>query len=396
MPNNSGVNITIVDCEDDVLLKNISNVPALKTGYPINYAGDNNGYIYHTNNLVESNVQWSGELVTLYTDNYLRWYHGENVRKVLKTRMEIAQNSITQVVKAAPSIAFGLQIFNFGNGDGLYNANGGRIVFNIQNMANGGEAKFLNLVNNQLVARTWTPLCETLYEAQQFFAGKNVDFGDDDRQFGRYLPNQPPRDQSAEGNGKYISPFNSCTSKAFVILITDGVPYYDHAADNKIAALSSIENGKTVHFSGTTFNLPPYGNNYLAALAQWMNDHDVNSHLEGKQTVETYTIGFSEGADDAAPLLKETAKLGGGKYFRAEDSVQLTSALLNALESLKPSNDSLTSASVAANSFDRTQTLNSVYYAMFQPDNSPRWQGNLKKYKAVSYTHLTLPTTPYV
>ena len=51
------------------------------------------------------------------------------------------------------------------------------------------------------------------------------------------------------------------------------------------------------------------------------------------------------------------------------------------LENLEPSNDSLTSASVAANNFDRTETLNSVYYAMFQPESGPRWQGNLKKYK---------------
>ena len=79
--------------------------------------------------------------------------------------------------------------------------------------------------------------------------------------------------------------------------------------------------------------------------------------------------------------MKKTAELGGGKYFPAQDTGSLTAALTNVLANLDPSNDSLTSASVAANNFDRTETLNSVYYAMFQPDRGPRWQGNLKKYK---------------
>ncbi len=377
IPDNNGANIEVIDCEDDVLGAEPKNIATLDEGYPVNYAGDKKSPIYHTSDIVASNVEWSGKLVTLYTDNYLRWHHGEDVAQTLKSRMDIAKDSISKVVKAAPSIDFGLQIFNYDDGDAASDPNGGRVVFGIQEMTDTSETTFLDLVNNQLSAETWTPLCETLYEAQQYFSGKNVDFGDDDESQGQsYTKNKPPRDTKIESNGKYLTPFNSCSSKAFVILITDGAPTYDNGADSKIAALSTVDDGETVNFSGSKFS-----GNYLAAVAEWMYENDINTSLEGKQTVETYTIGFSEGADDAAPLLKEAAKLGGGEYYRAEDSVQLTAALLNALANLEPSNDSLTSASVAANNFDRTETLNSVYYAMFQPDNGPRWQGNLKKYK---------------
>ena len=197
----------------------------------------------------------------------------------------------------------------------------------------------------------------------------------------------PPRDLTIENSSRYISPFTSCNSKAYVIIITDGAPTWDNGADSKIAALSVVEDGTTVSFSGSSFPVPAANNthpyNYLASLAGWMRNHDINPNMDGDQKVETYTIGFSEGADDAAPLLKEAAKLGGGQYFKAADSNQLTAALLGALENLEPSNDSLTSASVAANNFDRTETLDSVYYAMFDPQNGPRWQGNLKKYKVV-------------
>jgi len=377
IPDNNGANIEVIDCEDDVLEADPTNIASLPPGFPVNYLGTKKDPIYHTAVLQTSNVDWSGQLVTLYTDNYLRWHHSENIAQTLKSRMDIAKDSISKVVKAAPSIDFGLQVFNFNDGDAASDPNGGRVVFGIQNMTDASETTFLDIINNQLTPETWTPLCETLYEAQQYFAGKSIDFGDDDEsQSNEYIKNKPPRDTTVESNGKYLSPFNSCSSKAFVILITDGAPTYDNGADSKIAALSTVEDGQTVNFSGSK-----HSDNYLAAVAEWMYENDINTTLEGKQTVETYTIGFSEGADDAAPLLKETAKLGGGAYYRAEDSVQLTAALLNALANLEPSNDSLTSASVAANNFDRTETLNSVYYAMFQPDNGPRWQGNLKKYK---------------
>lgn len=389
IPDNNGANIEVLDCEDDVLESDPANIVTLPQGYPANYLGTNKNPVYHTSLLASSNVDWSGQLVTLYTDNYLRWHHGEEVAQTFKSRMDIAKDSISKVVKAAPSIDFGLQVFNFDDGDAATDPNGGRVVFGIQDMTDTSEAKFLNIVNNQLTPETWTPLCETLYEAQQYFAGKSIDFGDDDEsQSNWYTKNTPPRDTSIESNSKYLSPFSSCSSKAFVILITDGAPTYDNGADSKIAALTTVDDGEIVNFSGAKFHVSdPNGDvsksndNYLAAVAEWMYENDINTSLEGKQTVETYTIGFSEGADDAAPLLKETAKLGGGAYYRAEDSVQLTAALLNALANLDPSNDSLTSASVAANNFDRTETLNSVYYAMFQPENGPRWQGNLKKYK---------------
>lgn len=380
IPDNNGANIEVIDCEDDVLNKDPTNIPSLLPGFPVNYLGTKQNPVYHTLEEGSLNVDWSGKLVTLYTDNYLRWHHGEDVAQTLKSRMDIAKESISKVVEAAPSIDFGLQVFNYDDGDAADSPNGGRIVFGIQEMTdgdNGSEKKFLDLVKGDLTPETWTPLCESLYEAQQYFSGKAVDFGDDDQNRGSdYKKNTPPRDTSIESGSNYISPFSSCSSKAFVILITDGAPTYDNGADSRITALSTVEDGETINFSGSKFD-----GNYLPAVAEWMHENDINTSLEGKQTVDTFTIGFSEGADDAAPLLKETAKLGGGAYYRAVDSTQLTAALLNTLANFDTSNDSLTSASVAANNFDRTETLNSVYYAMFQPDNGPRWQGNIKKYK---------------
>jgi len=382
-----GSGIVITDCADDVLAPNDNNknyldggVPTgLPTGFPVDGEGNATTPQFYTTNSADSNVKWSGSLVTLYSDNYLRWYHNPNIPTESKTRIGIARESVTNLVNSSPNVDFGLQVFNY---DFAANErNGGRIVFGITESTLASRANLLDIVNNQVHAQGNTPLCETLYEASRYFAGKSVDFGDDDKNYNShgYTANVPPRDTSVEdvnGNKIYQSPLSSCSDKAYVILITDGQPTMDTDADAKVKALGDADN-----YTMTAFDLNGT-DNYLAALAGWMNNNDVNSNVDGKQTVTTYTIGFGDDAQaDAEPLLKEAALLGGGKYFPANDTASLTAALTNVLSNLQPSNDSLTSASVAANNFDRTETLNSVYYAMFQPDRGPRWQGNLKKYK---------------
>jgi len=388
IPDNNGANIEIIDCEDDVSNSDITNIAALAQGYPIDNAGSKQNPQYHTTTLANSKVNWSGPLVTLYTDNYLRWHQSEDIAQTLKSRMDIAKESIAKVIESTPSVDFGIQVFNYDDGDLATDPNGGRIVAGIKTMNATNQANILDVINNQMDPETWTPLCESLYEASQYFAGSGVEFGDDDEKQGNsYTENTPPRDLTIENGSNYISPFTNCNSKVFVVIITDGAPTWDNGADSKITSMSVVEDGATVTFDGSSFPVPAENNthpyNYLAGLAEWMYEHDINPHLDGDQIVETHTIGFSKGAEAAEPLLKRTAELGGGKYFKAEDSNSLVEALFGFLGNVSPSNDSLTSASVAANNFDRTETLNSVYYAMFDPENGPRWQGNLKKYKVV-------------
>ncbi|XQW86008.1 pilus assembly protein [Thalassotalea piscium] len=413
IPDTTGENITVIDCQDDVNQVPATFTPtvdssynagtnpvtngAMVNGYPVNGKGTKTNPVYY-GSLSESktSVSWTGELVTLYTDNFLRWYHNTGLGKVKKARIEIAKESIVNVINAAPAVDFGLQIFNYNLGDNNDSANGGRIVAGIKEMNATNKHKLIDLIENDVKAKTNTPLCETLYEASRYFAGKSVYYGDDSTQVNSYYTyrNIPPRDTTVEISNVYQSPFSGCNSKANVILITDGKPVSDNHADSLISNLKEVvDNGDgtttTNKFNGSKFvgkdekGKRIFPDNYLAALAGWMRTHDVNALLPKVQTVDTFPIGFSEGASTAEPLLKETAKLGNqkGLYFKATDSTQLTAALLNILENLEPSNESLTSASVAANNFDRTETLNSVYYAMFDPQHGPRWQGNLKKYK---------------
>lgn len=390
IPGNNGANIKTIDCEDDVkqvplspevnagVLQNNGNITSLPNGYPVDGLGTKLSPIYYTGIVGNSNVIWSGEVVTLYTDNYLRWSHSNNIKLVSRTRLDIAKDTVTDLIESAPSVDFGLQVFNI-DAFNEYERDGGRVVFGIQEMTTVARQNLVDIIDLELDGETNTPLCETLYEARRYFGGLSVDFGDNDSKprYYPYRPNTPPRDTSIETARVYNTPYSSCSNEVFVILITDGTPTLDNAADNYITALPSI--GSPYVLNGR--------NNYLPALAGWMKNNDLNADLAGIQTSSLYTIGFgNEAIVGASGLLSAAAAQGGGRYYPADNPSSLLSSLQSALSLISRVNATFTAPSVATNNFDRTQTLDSVYYAMFLPDRGPRWQGNVKKLKVVGGT----------
>lgn len=433
--NNSGADPVVIDCRNDayylqydengeIVVGNEgsrNNAAGFLPGYPIDGEGTSQNPIYYDNRVPaqHTNVDWytSDGLITLYTANYLRWYHGQSTASHLEQRLQTAKDSIRDVINSTPLVEFGLEVFNFNYGDDDTSGNGGRIAAGIKEMTDDNRANLLNIIANQISAEGSTPLCESVYEASQYFAGALVDYGDDDidvRDY-NYSKNIPPMatdiTEVVDGHNVYKTPFVDCASSvANIILITDGAPQHDFAADSKITAMVTTvqraddADGNPVYesltFTGAhtealtdetnTFDgsVYPSGNrtsddSYLPALASWMSEYDINLNRAGKQTVVTHTIGFSNGAIAARGLLQETARRGKGEYVDADTGTSLIAALKNILDNLPEANDSLTSASVSANSYDRTQTLDSVYYGMFEPNMGARWQGNLKKYKVV-------------
>lgn len=390
VPDNNGANIVVIDCFDDIETGKWQNAPGQPTGFPIDSAGNKQNPVRYTP-ISASSTQaqidaaivkakqtgfGTGQAITLYTDNYLRWFNGDQAL-VPKTRLEIAKEVIKNTIVTTPSVDFGLTIFNinaFAEGD----ADGGRIVSGIKSMTEANKLALLGTIAN-LDPETNTPLCETLYEVQQYFGGKNVTFGNKDKKPSgyNYTPNTPPRDTTIEQSGKYISPFKECQNRAYVVYITDGVPTVDQNANNLVKGLANANQTGYV-------NANPAFTSFLPNLAQWMNTNDVNANLVGDQNVTTFTIGFSDGADDAAPLLIKTAELGGGKYFAAKGASQLQAALQQVFTQILEVNASFTSPSIASNNFDRTESFDSVYYAMFLPNRGPRWSGNLKKFKVTA------------
>ncbi len=407
---NSGANtIAALDCLDDIVAENGDNTdmvlkiggttydsasdPILQ-GLPVNGASKNAKNFYtgkktgHSESEIESALDAfkGGEVITLYHPNYLRWYHAVNKVVVSSTRLQVAKDAMTSVINTTPIVDFSLMIFNL-DYKGENKRDGGRIISAF------GETR-ANIVTeiNSIDAETNTPLCETLYEASRYFSGYSVMFGDDDTDCSsndcgfKYTGNTPSADTSIILNNNYISPFKQgCASNVYVILVTDGVPTVDLASDDEISTLIATktdpENESTPQSPYSDDSLS--SDSYLPNLAHWINNNDLNLNVSGKQTASLYTIGFSEGADDAAPLLKYAAEQGGGKYYPANNAIELASALSATLSEILQVNTTFTSPSVASNNFDRTRSLESVYYAMFYPETGARWAGNIKKLKVV-------------
>lgn len=324
------------------------------------------------------------------------------------TKANEARKIIIDLINDNASVDFALQIFNNNNTSGR---NGGRIIAGFNDLSIPANKTALlalldtdgiNTNNNYTVLReSHTPLCEALYETYRYFSGGQVFYG-------KQNTNTP---KSITLSGNYTSPFSGivCNKEITIIYITDGLPTNDNNADSKVKTLTG------------TNNTDAYNGNFLGVLGSWMakrNWHTPGSSVIANTpkdkivgSVKIHTVGFGSITSDtgAVALLKLAARDGelavqktgfhdspaGGKYHKAASAADLKTALQEVIKEVLDSS-SLTSASVAANSFDRTQTSDSVYYGMFEPTTAARWQGNLKKYKIVNGAQVDANNLPAV
>ncbi len=388
LPDSNGSNINVIDCKNDYILSNDSNAQdkdgnTLPSGYPVNDQGSENNPIYYNSAKENSNINW-GDRITLYSSNYIR--HSLFAPTESRTRIEIAKEAVTNLINSAPGVEFGLQVFN-ANYQSDNEDSGGRIIRGIESNTLASTTEILSIIS-ELTHNGNTPLCETLYESSLYFAGNTPLYGPKRRLDTPYR-DSPERDLSIEqtqGTGanattSYKSPYIDCNETIYVIIISDGEPTKDNNADSLITMGTSIT-------TADNFTIRDSKTNYLPALAGWMNTTDLNADKFGIQNAEVHTIGFGQAlqgsGNQAAAVLVEAASRGGGDYYPAGDSAALAAALNSFISNIDPTNNTLTSASVASNNFDRTETLNSVYYAVFEPSSGPRWRGNLKKYKVIN------------
>lgn len=311
-----------------------------------------------------------------------------------------ARKIIIDLINDNSSVDFALQIFNNNYYSGR---NGGRIIAGFNDLSiPANKTALLDLLdtdtnntnlNYRKLQESHTPLCEALYETYRYFSGGQVFYG---------IQNPRPsseRPKSIILSGNYTSPFSGikCNKEITIIYITDGAATNDTNADDKVKTLT-----------GTTSS-SAYGGSFLGILGSWMAKR--NWHTPGPSliantpidkvvaSVKIHTVGFGSITSNtgAVGLLKLAARDGepkverigfhdspaGGKYHKAASAADLKTALKNVILEVLDSS-TLTSASVSANSFDRTQTLDSVFYGMFEPSTAARWQGNLKKFKIVN------------
>ena len=117
----------------------------------------------------------------------------------------------------------------------------------------------------------------------------------------------------------------SC-SKNFNVMITDGQPTEDTDTPNLLSQLPDY----SATLSGRTGCTGSGNGACLDDVAEYLSLVDIHPTLNGRQSVITHTIGFALDID----VLRDAANDSGGTYYLAEDSEELTRALMRIVEAL--------------------------------------------------------------
>ena len=387
--------------------------------------------------------------IDVYSVNYLNWKFGPKGPNGApigrKTRLQIAKDSLTELIPSTNGMRFGLMVFNR-TSSSLSN-DGANVAYAVRRMgSNTSDPDAANRTSlaNAILATTAaarTPLTESLYEAYLYFAGRTPQWGTSNATAaGGVGTVTQGRDTTAvctavsadcPSIGVYRSPMlsNPTTAapagcqKNFVIVLTDGGPEDDSAANalsgspsrgvknmtwtSTSSGVVSARTGPDEGNADTTsqqFEVSPgtpYGPTDLAGtsadggyvwldeLAYFMSRADISpgainfagetstDNLAGRQSATTYMIGFA-GAN--SPVLQNAAQKSGGQFYLAENSSQLTTALINALVSIRDWNPTVASPTVPISALNRAQNSTDVFLSFFRASITQTWVGTVKKF----------------
>ena len=266
---------------------------------------------------------------TLFDGNWLNWH--ANPPTVTRTRLEIVQEVVTDIVANLDNVNVGLMEFNRDEGGNVSQAMGNvdstrsAMIAAIQGMLTQGR----------------TPLSETLYEAALYLRGGRVDYGN----VGPSLSVPASRLNGDPLGASYASPIAEACQKNFIILLTDGEPLGDLSANAKIPDLPG--------FASLIGTCDGTGEGAcLDDLAEYLFRSDANASVDGTQNVVTYTIGFG-GVD--TPLLEATARRGGGQYYLADDTGSLAAVMSEVVGGIVERSGTFSAPAIPVSAFNRAR-----------------------------------------
>lgn len=345
--------------------------------------------------LSANKIDWSrGEPITFYSGNYLNWRASPYIDR---TRLETMQNVLTTLLdNLADNVNVGLM--RYSNDSGNSNdaaAQGGMVVMAMDKIEDNRAAMKTEI--NSWVPAGWTPISETLYEATQYYRGDKVYFGGgadatthpsvfskSDKFTSNPNGDTPSITASRNASDKtlYDSPSDADCQKNYIVFLTDGLPTQDNEANTRIEALPGF---RTITGSATCDIEPglEYSDSGRCTddLAKWLHESDLRADRPGVQNVTSYWIGFGDDVAAGTAFLTEVAQRGGGRYYPAADTAELTEAFSDIVDRILEQTTTFTAPTVAVNAFNRTQNLNYLYMSVFKPATSYRWLGNIKKYR---------------
>jgi len=357
-----------------------------------------------------ANTQWDGR--------YLNWYFSDDADpyvneidtaqaevegctqaggakffddKYRRTRLEATKQVLLDLLCVAEpkNVRFGLAYYRQ-PGDALAVDPNGAFVRSDLGRSNPShaaelEAAIKNATLNSTTVEA-TPLSESLFQLYTFWMSRNptnIPVGrDGSTKFPAYLYdkfgtwNSPP----LLGDG-----FVYECEKAFVIVLTDGLPTRDDFDQDPASTAQGFANfgaliGDYNSDGETESNAldPNEATYYLDDIAKYMQENDARPDLAGDQVVDTYTIGLATDTT-TDEFLERTATVGNGLFFHVQDGDELVFALIATLNDIIEKSASFTAAAVPS---ARTVDGGDMYQAFFIPRSSgAAWEGHVRAWK---------------
>lgn len=283
------------------------------------------------------------------------------------TKLEVLKNTLKQVVNSLENINIGLSRYNEWYGGHVVEA-----IRDIDGSASSGRwtayrDEFIESVDNLAIGRL-ALASEAVWEMMLYFSGQAPLYGTN-----TYGANTDPL---AIDRGIYASPMEGICQANSLVLVSEGKPSLDWDRDAAIRNLT----GSTCRGS----SYPQTADDTcLDELVGYMATHDLSTGangLRGTQNVTTYVIGL----DVYSPLFQTVASQGLGDYYTANTAHELSSALDSIVLDVIANSTSFVQPSISVNAFNRLQHRDEIYLSLFQPNNSPRWTGNVKKFRVSS------------
>tara|TARA_R110001606_G_scaffold84694_3_gene192439 strand:- start:10098 stop:13091 length:2994 start_codon:yes stop_codon:yes gene_type:complete len=295
------------------------------------------------------------------------------------TKMYQLKEAFSQVVDGlSDGVRIGVGKFNGGKDTSGF---GGYVFYPVSNMDETAREEVKTLVNG-LQGTSNTPTMEAYSEMARYMMGlAPSDYaieGEADEDEPRPAVNLQSKCTDWKWNGKcddwdwvsddyYASPMNmdnQCESN-HIIVMTDGDP----TQDSDYASVTNMTGG----YCGGSYSCQQ-------KLAAWLLNAGSNSK---KRAVRTWQVAFGVGAGSSQVTnMTNIAKKGGTDTVRLADNADELAAEFNdILNLIAEDSQTITSPGVSVNQNNRLEHLDQLYYAMFKPEKTSVWPGNLKRYR---------------
>ena len=378
-------------------------------------------YAHDTNNssaMPNSKGNISGRTKTTAT---VRWNINDNWQTDITYRSPELKTLVQQVLdRSSWTEGNALTLLLYGNSSAVtrsiysYDGSGARAPKLVIKIAGASSTsvpaltvrQHINNLVQGLTPRTYTPIVDTMYEAALYYRGSPVYYGADRQIFNsgdgldlRYkrvsidnsytggthvmpagctaenLDSTYCRDEtitSSPSAPTYISPIVSDCQTNHIVLFTDGEANHNNSRTvigNMIGNTNcGVDSGNSNEKCGRS-------------LVQWMANNDMQPALSTTNTINTHTIAFNLSNAGALKFLRDMATQGNGGAYTANTSAELEDAFNAIIRNIVSRDSTFTAPGATVNQYNRLSNRSEIYFSVFKPEATPRWVGNLKRYK---------------